>query len=389
MRVFAVCVGVALLAACSAIGGPASSSPGATATDAGAGPVQLHYLGTKRLPSGERFQNTTVGGLSALSYDARSGKYYVLSDDRAVHGPVRYYTAKISVSAKGIDDVALTGTTPLLRPNGTRFPPTSAADLSPDPEGLAVNPGTGQLFWSSEGERSVSADGSAATLADPAIRVSTSAGRYVQRLPLPTQLHVSARKVGPRRNQALEGLSFSPDGKQLYATMEDPLYQDGIDPTPTTGALTRVTRYDGRTLKPVAQYAYPVEKLFQTPPSTDSTATNGVSEALALGGGRLLIVERAVVVETISWKIRLYLAETAGATNVLNRDSLRAGTVAPMRKRLLLDLADVRGLRLDNVEGATLGPRLPDGRRVLVLVTDDNFSWAEVTEFVAFAVSGL
>jgi hypothetical protein len=96
-----------------------------------------------------------------------------------------------------------------------------------------------------------------------------------------------------------------------------------------------------------------------------------------------------VVVETISWKIRLYLADTAGATNVLSRDSLPGAAVRPMRKRLLLDLSDVRGLRLDNFEGAALGPRLSDGRRVLVLVTDDNFTWAEVTQFAAFAVSGL
>ena len=379
---------VALLAACSANGGH-SSAAGTGTPDATSGPIRLTYLGTKRLGYDEQFQGTTVGGLSAISYDARTGKYYVLSDDRSAKNPVRFYTAAVKVSAKGFDSLALTATTPLRRPDGTTFPPNSTANLAPDPEGLAVDPGSGQLYWSTEGERAINADGTA-TLADPAIRVATRAGRYVKRLPIPAQLRMSANRVGPRRNQALEGLSFTPDGKQLYATMEDPLYQDGADPTPTSGALNRVTQYDAQTSKPTAQYAYPVEKLFQTPPSADSTASNGVSEALALGGGRLLVVERAVVVETISWKIRLYLADTAGATNVLNRESLTTGgSVSPMRKRLLLDLQDVPGLRLDNFEGATLGPRLPDGRRVLVLVTDDNFSWAEVTEFVAFAVSGL
>jgi hypothetical protein len=376
---------VTLLAACTAH----SPTAGTASPSATAGPVKLTYLGTKRLAYGEQFQGTAVGGLSAISYDASSGRYYVLSDDRSAKNPVRFYTAALKFSAKGFDSLALTGTTPLRRPDGATFPPNSTANLAPDPEGLAVDPGSGQLYWSSEGERAINADGTA-TLADPAIRVATTAGRYVKRLPLPSQLHMSAQRVGPRRNQALEGLSFTPDGKQLYATMEDPLYQDGIDPTPTSGALNRVTRYDARTAKPTAQYAYPVEQLFQTPPSADSTASNGVSEALALGGGRLLVVERAVVVETISWKIRLYLADTAGATNVLHRESLTTGgKVTPVRKRLLLDLQDVPGLRLDNFEGATLGPRLPDGRRVLVLVTDDNFSWAEVTEFAAFAVSGL
>ena len=99
------------------------ASPGATSSPSAR--TTLDYLGSKRLSYGMRYQDTTVGGLSAISYDARTGKYYVLSDDRSEHGPVRFYTAKIKVSAKGVDDLALTGTTPLLRPDGTRFPPTS------------------------------------------------------------------------------------------------------------------------------------------------------------------------------------------------------------------------------------------------------------------------
>jgi len=42
-------------------------------------------------------------------------------------------------------------------------------------------------------------------------------------------------------------------------------------------------------------------------------------------------------------------------------------------KQLVLDL-DELGIPLDNVEGMTFGPRLPDGRRSVVLVSDDNFN---------------
>ncbi|WP_272897015.1 esterase-like activity of phytase family protein [Mycolicibacterium tusciae] len=42
---------------------------------------------------------------------------------------------------------------------------------------------------------------------------------------------------------------------------------------------------------------------------------------------------------------------------------------------------------LDNVEGITLGPKLSDGRQVVVLVTDDNFSDDQMTQFYAFALS--
>ena len=48
-----------------------------------------------------------------------------------------------------------------------------------------------------------------------------------------------------------------------------------------------------------------------------------------------------------------------------------------------VDLADVEtldgaGLALDNYEGLALGPALPDGRRMLLLVNDDNYSQHQI-----------
>ena len=54
-------------------------------------------------------------------------------------------------------------------------------------------------------------------------------------------------------------------------------------------------------------------------------------------------------------------------------------------KTLLLDLRTL-GIPLDNVEGMTLGPRLPDGRQSLVLVSDNNFAAAQFTQFLLFAL---
>ena len=39
---------------------------------------------------------------------------------------------------------------------------------------------------------------------------------------------------------------------------------------------------------------------------------------------------------------------------------------------------------LDNTEGMCWGPRRPDGRRTLVVVSDDNFNARQVTQFAAF-----
>ena len=58
-----------------------------------------------------------------------------------------------------------------------------------------------------------------------------------------------------------------------------------------------------------------------------------------------------------------------------------------MTKTLVADLSTMPEVRdLDNIEGITFGPKLSDGRQSVVLVTDDNFNPAQVTQFYAFAM---
>jgi hypothetical protein len=47
---------------------------------------------------------------------------------------------------------------------------------------------------------------------------------------------------------------------------------------------------------------------------------------------------------------------------------------------------DVLGREIYNIEGATFGPLLPNGKRTLVFVSDDNFSAKEKTQFLLFEV---
>jgi hypothetical protein len=42
--------------------------------------------------------------------------------------------------------------------------------------------------------------------------------------------------------------------------------------------------------------------------------------------------------------------------------------------------------KIDNFEGMTLGPKLSDGRRTLILVSDDNFVREQKTQFLLFAI---
>ncbi len=89
--------------------------------------------------------------------------------------------------------------------------------------------------------------------------------------------------------------------------------------------------------------------------------------------------------------VALYEASTAGATDVLGVDALYDGgspiTFTPMSKRSVFVFNDELKW-VDNIEGMTFGPDLPDGRKTLVFVSDDNFSdfGPQMTQFIVLAV---
>ncbi len=85
--------------------------------------------------------------------------------------------------------------------------------------------------------------------------------------------------------------------------------------------------------------------------------------------------------------IKLYLGDIANATDVSGLDRIDGQEIQVVEKQLLLDLTEL-GIPLDNIEGITFGPDLPNGERSLILVSDNNFRNIQVTQFVAFSVVG-
>ncbi len=360
----------------------AGCAPAVTAQP-GTAQSMLGYLGQAQLAHGAEFAGTVIGGLSAISYDAGRDCYYVISDDRSEHGPARFYTVRLALSGNGIDGITVVAATPLDDAGGKPFPPSSAGGgPAPDPEGIAFDPARQRLYWSSEGERLP--DGPAGpVLADPWIRIAGLDGGYLGQFGLPANLAMSAQRTGSRRNTALEGLTLAPAGRLLFAAMEGPGYDDGAPPGRGHGALTRITAYDldagADSAGPVAQYAYPLE------PAAGTAETNGLTDLLALSDTEFLVLERSFGVPDSV--VRVFRAEIAAATDVLAVRSLQDPGVTPVTKTLLADLSTVPGLSpLDNIEGITLGPRLPDGRQSVLLISDDNFSPRQVTQFLLLAM---
>ncbi|MHA3020845.1 esterase-like activity of phytase family protein [Mycobacterium sp. BMJ-28] len=334
---------------------------------------QLAFLGKVELAHGLLFADTTVGGLSGITYDAGRDQYYVISDDRSERNPARFYTMSIALSDGNLARVDLRAATSLLDTDGRPFAPRSATAVPPDPEGIAFDPRRRQLYWSSEGERIVKPD-TAPVLLDPWVRTAGLDGSFRGQFALPPELHMSTGDAGPRKNQALEGLTLAPDGQSLWAGMEAPGFNDGPLPSAEQGALTRITRLDPETRQPAAQYAYPLDAV-----SSGDGGGNGLSDLVALDGGDFLVVERGHGTRT---SVRVFRASIAGADDILGRPS--SANAVPMHKTLVADLsATVHSV--DNVEGITLGPKLSDGRQSVVMVTDDNFSPDQVTQLLAFA----
>ena len=45
--------------------------------------TRLNYIDTETIPYNKSFNDTKVGGLSGISYDAKSKKWLMISDDRS------------------------------------------------------------------------------------------------------------------------------------------------------------------------------------------------------------------------------------------------------------------------------------------------------------------
>jgi hypothetical protein len=353
------------------------SAPAAQASQPG-----VRLLGEQIIPAG-MFQGTTVGGLSGIDRDARTGGYVLISDDRSALQPARFYTATIDVSSHGLGDVELTGTKPFLRADGSPFPPLATTDgTTVDPEDIRVDPWSGDYVWSQEGERIVTPDRQ--VLIDPTVQVARRDGTFRRVLPTPHVERMSAEDRGPRQNQALEALTFAAGGLLVVSALEGALFQDGPEATPTNGTTSRIT-VQARTGHLLAQYAYPQDKVFAQPNPPGSFANNGVTAILAITPTRYLILERSFVTG-VGNSVRLYEIDTRGATNIAGYDSIADQKIKPVRKKLVADLADFELSTVDNVEGMTWGPKLRTGERTLLLVSDDNFSATQVTQVIALAL---
>jgi len=336
-------------------------------------PIQLDYIGEDTFPTGFVVDGLELGGLSGIDYDTDNNRFIAISDDRAQIGPARFYELTIDLQDGLLDsgDISFTGYTEILDLDGSSF-----AEGAVDPESIRIADFPGILYWTSEGD--------AANGLPPFVRVMTLDGNPLDSFSIPAK-YLPTETSGIRNNLAFESLTLSYSGHQVITATENALVQDGEAATVDNGSPSRVLVLDRASGEPVSEYIYATDPVPFAPIPEDEFNTNGLVELLAIAPKRMIAVERSFSVG-VGNSIRLYLTGTQGASDVLALDSIAGQDVTPMSKRLLLDLGEL-GIPLDNIEGISFGPQLPDGSRSLILVSDNNFNPdGQFTQFLAFRI---
>lgn len=331
------------------------------------------------------FKNTTVGGLSGIDYDAKRDLYYMICDDPSVKGPARYYTARIPISEKGIDSVQILEVTALLNPEGKTYTDiTKDRFHSADVEAMRYDAKRDELMWSSEGQRYMR-DGKQ-ELQDPQIVIMERSGHYKDSFALPANMHIQAMEKGPRHNSVFEGLSFDENYSHVFVSLEEPVYEDGARAgAGDSTAWIRILKFNRKLKHCVAQYAYQIDPVPNPADPPGAFKINGVSDILYLGNNKFIVIERGYSTGRLPSDIRVFFADAKGAEDI-SASSLQSDPVKkPLTKKLLLDM-NTAGRFIDNIEGVTFGPTLPDGHRTLVFVADNNFAQKQKSQFLLFEV---
>lgn len=345
--------------------------------------LTLDFLGQQIIATGTQFQGTTIGGLSGIDYVQSTGRFAVISDDRSQLSPARFYEFELDLSLGGFTAATPVGVTTLLRPDGTAYPA-----LQIDPEAIRRT-AAGTYVYTSEG------DANPARLQTPFVREMATDGSYLRDFAVDAARYAPTldASAGIRNNLAFESLTFAPGGEILFTATENALIQDGPAATLANGSPSRILALSSATGAALAEYVYVTEPVLLPPNPPGGFATNGLVELLALSDTRFIAVERsfaagAQTVGNTGNSIRLYDVSIANATDVSGIASLVGGNHVAASKTLLFDL-DVLGIPLDNIEGISFGPTLTNGKRSLVLVSDNNFSGTQFTQFLAFSVDGV
>ncbi len=334
--------------------------------------LSLDFLGEYRFPQ-TTLGDTTIGGLSALAYDRPRDRFYALSDDHSRNAPARFYTLKLVTAAAGevgFDKVEVEAVTLLKNEQGQVYPPDTI-----DPEGIALSTHR-SIYLSSEGVTQQNAP--------PFLEEFDLTGLWQRSFSVPQRYlrhETEGEQVqGIANNLGFESLTLNPGGDRLFTATESALIQD-VDMASEQPLASRLLHYWVGEPEPflVSEHAYPLG------PAPSGAIAQGLVELISIdSGGHFVGLERSYS-PFGGYGAQIFQVATGGATDTTKIVSLKGllPNIEPAKKRLVLDLSQL-GITLENLEGMALGPQLKDGSQSLLLVSDNNFSPEQATQFLLF-----
>ena len=170
------------------------------------------------------------------------------------------------------------------------------------------------------------------------------------------KLQVPAAFMNAKGNKGLEALTYQAETGLFYTISEKPLKGDSV---------SRIQSF-GNDLKPSCQWLYKIGK--PSPKTGEGKHTKGVPALAALPDGRLLVMEREV------FRPKNYIgAYVNNDIFMVTPRQEHAGQL--LEKQLLVSIKtkfNLTARSFANYEGMCLGPKLADGRQVLILISDSQ-----------------
>jgi hypothetical protein len=275
-----------------------------------------------------------------------------------------------------------------------------------DPEGLVINPRNGNFIVSDE--------------YGPSVYEFDRHGRLRRVFETPANLvpkvgagvnYVTDRdgglNAGRQDNRGFEGLALTPDGKKLYAVLQDPLISEPGPNNGRNGRVVRIVVFDNARRSPtygksIAQHAYLLEEQaavaarivaaggVATPTDPRQGRNIGLSAILAINEHEFLVIERdnrGIGVDdpagaNVVGSKRVFRIDVAGATDVSGLvfadGTLPAGVKPVTKSGVFIDLAAdtvlPNGKIAEKWEGLTIGPRLKGGGYLILAGNDNDYS---------------
>ena len=194
------------------------------------------------------------------------------------------------------------------------------------------------------------------------------------------------------KNKSVESLGLSPDGRYLFTTSEAALPRDGAAASTAGGTRVRLVRIDRETGL-TEEHAYTTDAISYV------GGDYGVADVCAIDGENLLVLERGWA-RQVGSTVRIYRVNLGDSKSVCQLTPTLDDLTPMLEKTLFCDFARLpvpanvpaakqphKTALLDNFEGMCLGPRLPDGRRSIVVCADDNGRSDQNPRILVLAVS--